>query len=72
MTHKDPQPLGITLWDIAENFQGSTPPDDFHNYMLSFLFLGYLSHNYDEAAKKELGEEHPVLDTNDYRTPLAA
>jgi type I restriction-modification system DNA methylase subunit len=29
--------------------------DDFRDYMLSFLFLRYLSHNYEEAAKKELG-----------------
>jgi len=31
-------------------------------YMLSFLFYGYLSHNYEESAKKELG--------SDYRTKL--
>jgi len=26
--------------------------DDFRDYMLSFLFLRYLSHNYEESAKK--------------------
>ena len=30
--------------------------DDFRDYMLSFLFLRYLSDNYETAAKKELGE----------------
>jgi type I restriction enzyme M protein len=29
--------------------------DDFRDYMLSFLFLRYLSGNYEESAKKELG-----------------
>ena len=29
--------------------------DDFRDYMLSFLFLRYLSDNYETAAKKELG-----------------
>ena len=29
--------------------------DDFRDYMLSFLFLRYLSDNYEAAAKKELG-----------------
>ena len=29
--------------------------DDFRDYMLSFLFLRYLSDNYETAAQKELG-----------------
>jgi type I restriction enzyme M protein len=33
--------------------------DDFRDYMLSFLFLRYLSDNYVEAAKKELGRDYP-------------
>jgi type I restriction enzyme M protein len=28
--------------------------DDFRDYMLAFLFLRYLSDNYETAAKKEL------------------
>jgi type I restriction enzyme M protein len=28
--------------------------DDFRDYMLSFLFLRYLSDNYETAARKEL------------------
>ena len=33
-------------------------PDDFRDYMLSFLFLRYLSDNYEEAVKKELGSDY--------------
>jgi len=33
--------------------------DDFRDYMLSFLFLRYLSDNYETAAKKELGPDYP-------------
>ena len=42
--------------------------DDFRDYMLSFLFLRYLSLNYEEAAKKELGRDYPK--ENGYKTPL--
>src|ERR1039457_2686404 len=33
--------------------------DDFRDYMLAFLFLRYLSDNYEQAAKKELGTDYP-------------
>ncbi|WP_376787745.1 type I restriction-modification system subunit M N-terminal domain-containing protein [Brevundimonas sanguinis] len=36
--------------------------DDFRDYMLSFLFLRYLSDNYEMAAKKELGRDYPHQD----------
>lgn len=45
--------------------------DDFKDYMLSFLFLRYLSDNYEKAAKKELGEDYPKsVDEEDKRAPL--
>ncbi len=44
--------------------------DDFRDYMLSFLFLRYLSDNYEQAAQKELGKEYPVLNGNGGKTPL--
>lgn len=59
MTNKDHQQLGKTLWAIADNLRGAMNADDFRDYMLSFLFLRYLSHNYEEAAKKELGKDYP-------------
>lgn len=37
--------------------------DDFRDYMLAFLFLRYLSDNYEAAAKKELGNEYPDTGT---------
>ena len=50
--------LGATLWTIADKLRGAMNPDDFRDYMLSFLFLRYLSDNYEEAAKKELGSDY--------------
>ncbi|MBK7883980.1 MAG: type I restriction-modification system subunit M [Chitinophagaceae bacterium] len=65
MTQKDQhKKLGKTLWDIADNLRGAMNADDFRDYMLSFLFLRYLSHNYEESAKKELGSDYPKTDSN--------
>lgn len=50
--------LGVTLWGIADKLRGSMNADDFRDYMLSFLFLRYLSDNYEEAVKKELGSDY--------------
>ncbi|MBP6585441.1 MAG: type I restriction-modification system subunit M [Flavobacterium sp.] len=71
MTLKDQQQLGKTLWNIADDLRGAMNADDFRDYMLSFLFLRYLSYNYEEAAKKELGRDYPNLPTTDKRTPLS-
>lgn len=64
MTQKEQQRLGKTLWDIANDLRGAMNADDFRDYMLSFLFLRYLSGNYEEAAKKELGSDYPNIDSN--------
>lgn len=53
--------LGQTLWAIADQLRGAMDADDFRDYMLSFLFLRYLSDNYEIAAKKELGNDYPEL-----------
>ena len=47
--------------------------DDFRDYMLSFLFLRYLSDNYEPAAKKELGTDYPDPNAigNGGRSPLS-
>ncbi|UUZ91170.1 type I restriction-modification system subunit M N-terminal domain-containing protein [Paenibacillus sp. P25] len=50
--------LGATLWAIADKLRGAMNADDFRDYMLSFLFLRYLSDNYEQAAKKELGSDY--------------
>lgn len=76
MTQKDQQQLGKTLWAIADQLRGAMNADDFRDYMLSFLFLRYLSHNYEEAAKKELGKDYPddtpkdLMDKLKVNTPL--
>ena len=71
MAAKDQTLLGKTLWAIADDLRGAMNADDFRDYMLSFLFLRYLSDNYESAAKKELGKDFPVLKENEKRTSLS-
>ncbi len=71
MTQKDQDRLGKTLWAIADNLRGAMNADSFRDYMLSFLFLRYLSANYEESARKELGSDYPKLAEDDGRTALA-
>jgi len=71
MTEIDQKQLGNTLWGIADQLRGAMNADDFRDYMLSFLFLRYLSDNYAQAAQKELGPDYPELSPTDRRTPLA-
>ena len=62
MTENNQKQLGKTLWDIADQLRGAMNADDFRDYMLAFLFLRYLSDNYEQAAKKELGRDYPDMD----------
>ena len=62
--------LGVTLWAIADQLRGAMNADDFRDYMLSFLFLRYLSQHYEDAARKELGSDYP--DTPDIMRALDA
>jgi type I restriction enzyme M protein len=71
MTQDQLNQLGKTLWAIADDLRGAMNADDFRDYMLSFLFLRYLSDNYEVAAKKELGPDYPLLAKDDRRAPLA-
>ncbi|MDE2675319.1 MAG: type I restriction-modification system subunit M [Paracoccaceae bacterium] len=72
MTEKEKRDLGKTLWDIANRLRGSMDADGFRDYMLAFLFLRYLSGNYELAASKELGPEYPDPNSidNGGRSPL--
>ena len=72
MTETNQKQLGNTLWSIADQLRGAMDADDFRDYMLSFLFLRYLSDNYETAAKKELGKDYPVVDADAREVPLAA
>jgi len=73
VTENDQKQLGKTLWAIADQLRGSMNADDFRDYMLSFLFLRYLSDNYEAAARKELGKDYPDPDSvgNGGKTPLS-
>jgi type I restriction enzyme M protein len=53
--------------------KGAMNADDFRDYMLAFLFLRYLSDNYEQAARKELGRDYPDPNAvvNGGRTPLS-
>lgn len=61
MTESNQKQLGNTLWSIADQLRGAMDADDFRDYMLSFLFLRYLSGNYEVVAKKELGRDYPAV-----------
>ena len=50
MTESNQKQLGNTLWGIADQLRGAMDADDFRDYMLSFLFLRYLSDNYEAAV----------------------
>ena len=72
MTQKEQhKKLGDTLWAIANQLRGAMNADDFRDYMLSLLFLRYLSNNYEAAAKKELKTDYPAPGQDDKRAPLS-
>jgi type I restriction enzyme M protein len=71
MTEPNRKQLGSILWGIADQLRGAMNADDFRDYMLSFLFLRYLSDNYETAAKKELGKDYPDTNGDVRKVPLA-
>ena len=71
MTDTKQKKLGSTLWAIADQLRGAMNADDFRDYMLSFLFLRYLSDNYEAAAQRELGKDYPKLESDGPCVPLA-
>lgn len=72
MSEQDPK-LGKVLWNIADQLRGAMNADDFRDYMLAFLFLRYLSDNYEAATRRELGKDypHPHAIGDGGRTPLS-
>ena len=70
MTEQNQKQMGTTLWGIADQLRGAMNADDFRDYMLSFLFLRYLSDNYESSAKKELGSDFPDNRDQPNTTPL--
>ncbi len=71
MNDSNQQQLGRLLWSIADQLRGAMGADDFRDYMLSFLFLRYLSDNYETAARKELGRDYPNVGGDARKVPLA-
>jgi type I restriction enzyme M protein len=59
MTEQDQKQLGKTLWNIADQLRGSMNADDFRDYMLSFLFLRYLSEQLRGGGKEGTGSGLP-------------
>jgi len=72
MTKEEQKELGKTLWNIANQLRGAMNADSFRDYMLSFLFLKYLSDNYEESARKELGSDYPDDTPSDVMEKLKA
>jgi len=60
MTEEQQKELGKVLWSIADKLRGAMSADDFRDYMLAFLFLRYISDNYEESAQAELGKDFPA------------
>jgi type I restriction enzyme M protein len=72
MTDTKQKQLGTVLWDIAtDHLWGAMNADDYRDYMLSFLFLRYLSDNYETASRKELGKDYPDVGGDAREVPLA-
>ncbi|RIK01299.1 MAG: type I restriction-modification system subunit M [Armatimonadetes bacterium] len=71
MTAQENHRLGKTLWSIADQLRGAMDADDFRDYMLVFIFLRYLSDNYEKGAKTELGSDYPEVTNGERKVPLA-
>jgi len=71
MSDEQQKELGKILWAIADDLRGAMNADDFRDYMLSFLFLRYLSDNYEASVKKELGSDYPQVSDEENRPPLS-
>jgi type I restriction enzyme M protein len=71
MTDANQTQLGKTLWAIADPLRGAMDADDFRDYMLSFLFLRYLSDNFEAAVQRELGADYSKIEGYGRRVPLA-
>lgn len=60
MTQQDREQLGRVLWSIADELRGAMTADNFRDYMLSLLFYRYISAQYENAARRELGSDLPA------------
>ncbi|MGQ8879619.1 type I restriction-modification system subunit M [Delftia sp. NA_296.1] len=70
MSEFNQKQLNQALWSIADQLRGAMDIDDFRDYILSLLFLRYLSDNYEKAAKEELGEGYSEMESDICILPL--
>ncbi len=68
MTEQEKDKLGKMLWAIADSLRGAMDANDFKDYMLSFLFLNYLSAHYVKTARNELGADYVYENENNDAT----
>jgi|GEM_PF-2942960 len=52
MTENEKDQLGKVLWVTAYQLRGAMNADDFRDYMLSFLFLCFLSDSYEADGNR--------------------
>lgn len=60
MTKQEKEQLFSALWGVADILRGSMSADEFRDYMLSMLFFRYISAQYEEQARRELGSDLPI------------
>lgn len=59
LTKQEKEQLFRALWSVADVLRGAMTADNFRDYMLSMLFYRYISKQYEEAARRELGSDLP-------------
>lgn len=57
MNKKEKEQLFRTLWNVADLLRGAMTADNFRDYMLGLLFYRYISAQYEDAARRELGND---------------
>lgn len=62
MTDELKRQLADALWNIANILRGSMDADDFRDYMLCFIFLRYISNDYEKKAQEFLETEQPLVE----------
>lgn len=60
LTKQEKEQLGNALWEVANVLRGAMTADEFRNYMLPMLFYRYISAQYVQAAREDLGSDLPA------------
>lgn len=62
MTDELKRQLAEALWNVANILRGSMDADDFRDYMLCFIFLRYISNDYEKKAQEFLETEQALVE----------